>query len=132
MEIEIKQLKDWHADIIQGMRYFVVTNEYSNMIIAELPWEDLKALKLNSTSLNSNKDMLVIDLIMELNLFLNDSLIQAYERKVKAEYLETTFDIPAFMFNQSSSESFKHFENLTEEALIQKHSKLEESDLNSI
>ena len=41
------------------------------MLISELPWEDLQALKLKSSTLNSNKDMLVIDLIMELNLFLN-------------------------------------------------------------
>lgn len=32
--------------------------------------------------------MLLIDLIMEFNLFLNDSLINAYERRLKANYFE--------------------------------------------
>lgn len=52
--------------------------------------------------------MLVIDLIMELNLFLNHSLIETYERRVKAEHLSKKYSIPLFMFDQSSSEGFRH------------------------
>jgi hypothetical protein len=105
---ETHLIRDWNDQIVKGVSELNVYQEYSSMVIAELPWEDLQSLRLKSSALNSNKDMLVIDLLMELNLFLNDSLIEAYERRVKAEHLSKKYSIPLFMFDQSSSEGFKH------------------------
>lgn len=81
------------------------------MLISELPWEDSQSLRLKSSALNSNKDMLVIDLIMEFNLFLNDSLINVYEKRVKADYFAGKYHIPQFMFDQSSTDGFRQIEN---------------------
>jgi hypothetical protein len=105
---ETHLIRDWNDQIVKGVSELNVYQEYSSLVIAELPWEDLQSLRLKSSALNSNKDMLVIDLLMELNLFLNDSLIEAYERRVKAEHLSKKYSIPLFMFDQSSSEGFKH------------------------
>jgi hypothetical protein len=105
---ETHLIRDWNDQIVKGVSELNVYQEYSSMVIAELPWEDLQSLRLKSSALNSNKDMLVIDLLMELNLFLNDSLIEAYERRIKAEHLSKKYSIPLFMFDQSSSEGFKH------------------------
>jgi hypothetical protein len=63
---------------------FTVFPDYSTMLVSDLGWEDIQALKLKSSSLNSNRDMLVVDLLMELNLFLDDSLIEGFERQIKA------------------------------------------------
>lgn len=67
------------------MSELTVYEGYSKMLISELPWEDMQSLRLSSSSLNSNKDMLVVDLIMELNMFLDSSVIEGYESRVKAQ-----------------------------------------------
>ncbi len=77
-------LKKWHEDIVRSVTDFVVYKEYTTLQVCDLPWEDNQRLKLEHTSLKTNKDMLMIDLILELNSFLDDGLLLAYEREVKA------------------------------------------------
>lgn len=88
------------------------------MLISELPWEDLQSLQLTSSSLKSNKDMLVVDLLMELNLFLDESLVDSYERQVKADHIAKKYHIPRFMFDQSPNKGFQNMENAVEEAIV--------------
>jgi hypothetical protein len=51
--------------------------------------------------------MLLIDLILELNQFLDETLIQNYEREVKAEIISTKYKIPAYLFQKTNSTGFK-------------------------
>ena len=125
-------LQNWHEDIIKGVTQLISYDRYTTMLISELPWQDLQSLRLKSSSLNSNKDMLVIDFIMELNLFLNDSLIESYERRVKAEYISKNYHIPLFMFDQSTSAGLRQIENQVEKALIGEYSKLKQEDLDTM
>lgn len=78
------QIRKWHEDIARSVTEFVVYPEYTTLQIADLPWEDLQQLKLKHSALNANKDMLVIDLILELSHFLDEGLLLDYERQVKA------------------------------------------------
>ena len=55
--------------------------------MSDLPFSDLKMLKLNSCSLNANRDMLLIDLMMELSHFMDYSLLHTYEQQIKARHL---------------------------------------------
>jgi hypothetical protein len=72
------QLKKWQDDIVRSVTEFVVYPEYTTLQLADLPWEDTQHLKLKHSALNANKDMLVIDLILELNQFLDEGLLLAY------------------------------------------------------
>ena len=121
-EKESELLDEWHREIIEGVSGLTVYEEYSKMLISELPWEDMQSLRLNSSSLNSNKDMLVVDLVMELNLFLDSSVIEDYEKRVKAQEIEKKYGVPVFMFEDSQSNCFTHQNNLAEEAIVAKKS----------
>jgi len=48
--------------------------------------------------LNASKDMPLIDLIMEFNLFLDESLILAFEKQFKAELISKKFGVPQYLF----------------------------------
>jgi len=48
--------------------------------------------------LNASKDMPLIDLIMEFNLFLDESLIVAFEKQFKAELISKKFGVPQYLF----------------------------------
>ena len=74
-------------------------NSYSTMLISDLPWEDLQSLKLKASNLNSNRDMMVVDFLMELNLFLDHSIIEGYEKQVKSVEIAKKYSIPIFMFD---------------------------------
>jgi hypothetical protein len=76
--------------------------------------------------------MLLIDLILELNHFLDESLIHAYEREVKADFIEKNFKIPAYLFSKSSGNSFKQLENEAEEAILNEKSQLTDAELNTM
>ena len=54
--------------------------------------------KLLSSMIKSIKDMPLIDLIMELNNFLDESLIVAYEKQFKAELLSKKYGVPQYLF----------------------------------
>jgi hypothetical protein len=131
-EKEAQLLRDWHQEIIKGVTEFTVYEKYSTMLISELPWEDLQSLRLKSSSLNSNKDMLVVDFIMELNFFLDESLIYSYERQVKASHISSKYNIPLFLFDQSTTNGFRHRENIVEASIINHFSKLKEEDINTL
>lgn len=100
-------LRKWHEDIVRSVTEFVVYNDYTTMQVGDLPWEDNQRLKLEHTSLKTNKDMLMIDLILELNNFLDDGLLLAYEREVKAEYINKHFKVPLCFFDRSTNSSFR-------------------------
>lgn len=100
-------LKKWHEDIVRSVTEFVVFNDYTTLQVGDLPWEDNQHLKLENTSLKTNKDMLMIDLILELNSFLDDGLLLAYEREVKAEYINKHFKVPPCFFDRSTNASFR-------------------------
>ena len=99
------------------------------MLVSDLQWEDLQALKLQSSSLNSNKDMLVIDLIMELSHFLDESLIESYERQIKGDSISLNYNLPSFMFKRLTSNNFQSKENLVEESIIDKTSEMKENEI---
>ena len=50
---------------------------------------------------------------MEFDLFLDEDLIKSYERAYKAEVIEKRYNIPAFFFAQSSSNSAKQAKIMT-------------------
>lgn len=76
--------------------------------------------------------MLLIDLILELNQFLDETLIQNYEREVKAEILSSKYKIPLYLFDKTNSAGFKQLSIETEASIIDEKSKLTESDLNRV
>ena len=78
------------------------------MLISEVGWEDNTALRLKHSNLNSNRDMLIVDFLMELNLFLDDSLIEGFERQVKAEHLTQKYHLPRQVFQQSGVRGLDH------------------------
>jgi len=102
------------------------------MLISDLGWEDIQSLKLKSSSLNSNRDMLVVDLLMELNLFLDDSLIEGFERQVKAKYLTDKYNLPSHLFQKSGLRGLDNLENRVEEAIIDEASRLTENELDTL
>lgn len=131
-EKEKDMMRKWHDDITKNVNKFVPQNEFTTLQISDLSWEDLQLLKLKSSTLNSNKNMLLIDLILELNNFLDESLIHAYEREVKADFIEKNFKIPAYLFSKSSGNSFKQLENEAEEAILNEKSQLTDAELNTM
>lgn len=122
-------LRDWHEHIVKGVTQLTVYERFTTLLISELPWEDLQSLRLKSSDLKSNKDMPVIDLLMELNLFLNDSLIDNYELQVKAENLAEKYHIPLFMFQQTATAGSTQLENQVEAAILAQHSQLTPADI---
>jgi hypothetical protein len=125
-------LKRWHEDITRSVSEFVVYPEFTTLQIADLSWEDMQLLKLKHSQLNVNKDMLLIDLILEFNHFLDESLIHNYEREVKAEFVHKYFKIPAYLFDKTNNTSFKRLEVETEAAIANEHSRLTEQDLDKV
>lgn len=89
-------------------------------------------MKLKHTALNVNKDMLVIDLILELSHFLDDGLLLAYEREVKAEFIQKHFKIPPYLFQRTSNPSFRRLEVETEAAIANEQSQLEKKELDKV
>ena len=69
-----------------------------------------------------NRDMLVIDLIMELNNFLNPALLSAYEQQVKAHYLNKLHNVPVELFSSSKNAAFSMHSVEVEQAILEKHS----------
>lgn len=102
------------------------------MQVADLPWEDNQHLKLKHTVLSSNKDMLLIDLILELSHFLDEGLLHAYEREVKAEYINKYFKVPTYLFDRTSNVSFRRLEVETEAAIANEQAQLTEKDLDKV
>jgi hypothetical protein len=100
--------------------------------VADLSWEDMQHLKLRHSALNANKDMLVIDLILELTHFLDDGLLLAYEREVKAEYIHKHFKIPPYLFDRTSNASFRRLEVETEAAIVNEQGRLTAKDLDKV
>lgn len=125
-------LKRWHEDIARNVNEFVVYDEYTTLQIGDLAWEDIQQLKLKTSQLNINKDMLLIDLILEFNMFLDESLVNAYEREVKAEFISRHFKIPTYLFEKTNNASFKRLEVEVEAAISNEHSKLQEEDLDKV
>lgn len=76
--------------------------------------------------------MLLIDLILEFNHFLDEGLIQSYQRQVKAEYISKNFHIPSYLFDKTNNSSFKRLQVETEAAIANEYSKLTEKDLNKV
>lgn len=76
--------------------------------------------------------MLVIDLILELNQFLDETLIHNYEREVKAEILSAKYKIPSYLFDKTNSSGFKRLSIETEAAIIDEKSRLTESDIDRV
>jgi hypothetical protein len=126
------QLKKWHEDIVRSVTEFVLYPEFTTLQVADLSWEDIQHLKLNHSALNANKDMLVIDLIMELSHFLDDGLLLAYEREVKAEYIHKYFKVPPYLFDRTSNASFRRLEVETEAAIANEQAQLSPVELDKV
>ena len=121
-EAEKRRLEEWHDDIIKGITETVVYPLHSWMQVSDLPWADLQRIKLESSHLTMNRDMLVIDLIMELTHFLSPALLEAYEQQVKAHYLNDRYSVPLELFSSSKNAAFSRLAVETEEAILEKHS----------
>lgn len=86
-QLNMKQkewVKNWHKDVVRSINNFVGVEKYTMMQISELAWQDLNKLQLKNTSLKLNRDMLLIDLLLEFNHFLDQELINSYESQIKA------------------------------------------------
>ena len=129
---ERELLQRWHEDIARGVSEFVVYGEYTTLQICDLVWEDIQRLKLRDTHLTVNKEMLLIDLILELNMFLDDSLLLAYEREAKAELIRARYNVPSYLFDKTSGAGFKRLEAETEAALADEHSQLQPQELDKV
>ena len=69
-----------------------------------------------------NRDMLLIDLILELNHFLIPALLSEYEQHVKADYLNKNHKVPLELFSSSKNTAFSRYAIEAEEAILEKHS----------
>lgn len=129
---ERELLRRWHEEIGRGVSELVVYEEHTTLQIGDLAWEDLQQLKLKHSQLNVNKEMLLIDLILELDMFLDHSLVLAYEREAKAELISARFSIPTYLFRKTSNAAFKRLEAETEAAIADEHSQLQPQELDKV
>ena len=59
-------------------------------------------------------------------------MIEKYQRKVKAGHLSKLYNIPEYIFEQSTSNAFRRHENQIEEAIINEQSQLSQEELDRI